>query len=350
MNTTALPRWRGFNLIEIAETTLGYPDRTFDDFAMDIPEDDFRWIADWGFNFVRVCLNYRLWTKREALVSATEEGLAKVDRIVDLGRKYGIHVSLDMHRGPGKWEVPPREPSLNLWKDQEAVDALAYHWAILAARYKGISSDQLSFDLLNEPERVGGAEGLTLPWFEKWASTTVEAIRDRDPDRLIVIEGPRWARDYVAALDDLGLVWSFHCWDPVSLSHYDSDLGKGLSWPPPAWPMTRPAEGWPRNDDYDQTFDKIGLRKHLQPWFDVAGRGIPVHCGETGGYYKVPHAVFLAWFGDFLDLLQEHNIGFGLFALHGVFGLLNPLRDDIALADWHGHKLDVALLKLLQAH
>ncbi len=346
----ALPRWRGFNLIEIAETAMGYPDRTPADFAMDIPEDDFRWIADWGFNFVRVCLNYRLWTQGVGLCSIDEAGLAKVDRIVELGRRYGIHISLDMHRGPGKWEVPQREKPLNLWRDQEAVDAFAFHFGVLARRYKGVPASQLSFDLLNEPERDGGPEGLTLPWYERWVRAVVEAIRGVDPERLIVNEGPRWARDYVPALEDLGMAWSFHCWDPISLSHWGTGWEKKDGWPRPAWPMARPADGWPKNDDYFETHDRAGLQRHIRLWLDLADRGVPLSCGEMGLYHKTPHHVGLAWLRDLLDLLKEHRIGFAYWALHGTFGLLDCQRADAKLVDWHGRKLDIELLRLLQAH
>jgi endoglucanase len=329
---------------------MGYPDRTNADFAMDIPEDDFRWIADWGFNFVRVCLNYRLWTQGTELCSVDEAGLAKVDRIVELGRKHGIHVSLDMHRGPGKWEVPPREPPLNLWRDQVAVEAFAFHWGLLAKRYQGIPSGRLSFDLLNEPERAGGPEGLLLPWYEKWVRAVVGAIRSADPDRLIVNEGPCWGRNYVPSLEDLKMAWSFHCWDPISLSHWGTGWEKTAGWPCPTWPMACPAEGYPKNDDYFENHDRTGLQRHIQHWLDLADRGVPLSCGETGLYHKTPHGPALAWLGDLLDLLKAHNIGFAYWSLHGTFGLLDCLREDATLVDWHGHKMDRDLLALLQTH
>src|SRR5205085_118678 len=46
-----LPRWRGFNLLE----KFIAPGRPF-------VEDDFAWLAEWGFNFVRLPLSYRCWS------------------------------------------------------------------------------------------------------------------------------------------------------------------------------------------------------------------------------------------------------------------------------------------------
>mgnify|MGYP000518929724 CR=1 FL=1 len=48
-----LPRWRGFNLLEM------YTQWHHGDFH----EDDFRWLADWGFDFVRIPMSYRLWVE-----------------------------------------------------------------------------------------------------------------------------------------------------------------------------------------------------------------------------------------------------------------------------------------------
>ena len=51
MNEKPLPRWRGFNLLEMFSPSSNG----------DFKEDDFRWITDWGFDFVRLPLCYWLW-------------------------------------------------------------------------------------------------------------------------------------------------------------------------------------------------------------------------------------------------------------------------------------------------
>lgn len=50
---SVLPRWRGFNL------TDGMSMNSSGDFR----EEEFAWIAEFGFDFVRIPLCYRLWIR-----------------------------------------------------------------------------------------------------------------------------------------------------------------------------------------------------------------------------------------------------------------------------------------------
>lgn len=90
-----LPRWRGFSLMEM------FQERRDDSFTGVFREDDFKWIADFGFNFVRIPMNYRRFVEGDDLLEISESELTNVDRAVDLGSKYGVHVCLDLHRAPG---------------------------------------------------------------------------------------------------------------------------------------------------------------------------------------------------------------------------------------------------------
>ena len=62
-----LPRWRGFNLLEMFHSRSDGNWR----------EDDFRWIADWGFDFVRLPTCYLLWTDPADAFRLDEAGLAE---------------------------------------------------------------------------------------------------------------------------------------------------------------------------------------------------------------------------------------------------------------------------------
>ena len=100
-----------------------------------------------------------------------------LDDAVALGGKHGVHVNLNLHRAPGYCVNPPKEP-LDLWTDDKALDACAFHWAHLAKRYQGIPNERVSFDLLNEPGDIPEET------YVRVVKRLVQAIHAEDPQRL----------------------------------------------------------------------------------------------------------------------------------------------------------------------
>jgi len=90
------------------------------------------------------------------------------------------------------------------------------------------------------------------------------------------------------------------------------------------------------------------LEDYYKPWIELKNKGVGVHCGECGCWNKTPHDVFLAWFGDVLNILATNEIGFALWEFIGDFGILNSGRADVEYEDWYGYKLDKKLLELIQ--
>ena len=108
-----------------------------------------------------------------------------------------------------------------------------------------------------------------------------------------------------------------------------------------------PVPVWPGQVG-DRYYSRDMLEKFYQPWIDLVKKGVGVHCGEGGSYNKTPHDVFLAWFGDVLDILTTNKIGFAIWNFAGDFGVLDSNRADVAYEDWYGHKLDRKFLDLMR--
>ena len=66
-----------------------------------------------------------------------------------------------------------------------------------------------------------------------------------------------------------------------------------------------------------------------------------------GGH--TPPEIVYAWFNDSLDLIGELKSGWSLWNFRGQFGILDSGRPGTKFTNWHGHKLDQTLLKLLQS-
>jgi len=342
-----LPRWRGFNLLNFFQAFS----RGEQSGGM-VSEDDLRWTRDWGFDFIRLPMDYWFWVdtdwrktrklKPDDVMRMSTQALEKVDRAVDLCRKYKLHVSLNFHRAPGycvNERDSNREP-FNLWKDKPAEDAFVHHWDVFAKRYKGISAKELSFNLVNEAPRPKEG-GMTREDYRRVMLRATKTIRRTSPDRLVIVDGFAAGSMVVESMADDGVAQSVHAYHPGHISHYRAKwVDRKLDFPEPTWPLRKP--------DGSIRLDRAGLVKHYAPWGEIVRKGVGVHCGEAGCYNKTPHEVFLAWFGDVLTILKGHAIGWALWNLRGAFGVINSGRSDIEYEDWKGHKLDRKLLEWLQ--
>ena len=349
-----LPRWRGFNLLDFFSPRPYSPDNRYAS-----TEQDFKWMSDWGFDFVRIPMAYPSYLKYdptteipitpEETVDFKEEAVEAVERLVYLAGKYKLHVSLNLHRAPGFCiNAGFREP-FNLWDDDEAQKSFYEHWEMWAKRFKNVSPDLLSFDLVNEPcykedmnDQYSPAAAVPGETYRKIAIGCLEAIHRHNPDRLVVADGNNGGSNVIPELTDLNIGQSCRGYYPHYVSHYRA----GWVWKNPD---DAPVPVWPGVID-GKEFNREVLEKFYQPWIDLVKQGVGVHCGECGCFSETPHEVFLSWFEDQLSILTEHNIGWGLWNFRGAFGILDSGRKDVEYEDWHGLKLDGKLLALLQKY
>ena len=214
-----LPRWRGFNLCE--KFTLGG--------NQPFKEDDFHNISDLGFNFVRLPMDYRIWTDRSDKKVLKEDALAEIDQALEYGVKYGIHVQFNFHRAPGYTvNNPPEEQSI--WRDEGILDVCRFHWQTFAKRYTGISSDNLSFNLFNEPA------GCSEEDYRRVVEQIVTAIREEDPNRLVICDGINWGGVPCLSFKDLKVGQATRGYAPMEISHWGANWVNSKDFPEPQWP------------------------------------------------------------------------------------------------------------------
>ncbi len=96
--------------------------------------------------------------------------------------------------------------------------------------------------------------------------------------------------------------------------------------------------------------DKYRLNGFLQQWVDLKLSGVPVHVGEWGVYNKTPHDVTLAFMENRLLAMKSAGLGWALWNFRGSFGILDSGRKDVKYENYRGHKLDRAMLELLQRY
>ncbi|MDR1669751.1 MAG: cellulase family glycosylhydrolase [Oscillospiraceae bacterium] len=297
----------------------------------DLRQLDF--IAKHGFNFIRVPLDYRFWTQGEDYTNPDEGVLSLIDSYLEACRERGLHMSLNIHRAPGYCINNPPEKYC-LWTDVIAQDAFTFLWEHFARRYKGVPSESLSFDLLNEPPNPG-QRSFTRERHEAVMRRVIVAVRAPDPEREIVLDGVSGGSEAIPELADVGAIHSGRGYSPFTVSHHRAEWvsePKG-GWPEPAYP----GGGW----------DRDKLREHYRPWRETEQKGVRIHIGEFGCYNKTPNTVALAWLTDLLGLWREYRWGYALWNFSGPFGVANHNRPGVAYETMDGFAIDRALWELL---
>jgi endoglucanase len=277
-----------------------------------------------------------------------EEPLKQIDRAIDLGKRYGVHVNLNFHRCPGYCINGREQEPADLFtgtaaQRAKAQEAVIRHWQAFARRYKGIPNRRVSFDLINEPPKMRSYEGYLEERYVEIVTALVAAIREVDPGRLIFADGINIGQAPVMGIAGLGLVQSTRGYLPKAVSHFTA------TWVPQDEFESFATPTWPMKDDQGRTWDRERLRQEsIEPYRPLVQRGVQVHVGEWGVYNKTPHAVALAWMEDNLSLWKEAGWGFSLWNLRGQFGVLDSGRTDVAYEDYKGRKLDRKMLELLR--
>ncbi len=333
-----IPRWRGFNLPDLAGGRRPTAGAVF-------PESDFEWMAEWRFDFARLPLSYWVWSDPKDWLKIDERALQPIDRAIEFGRQHGIHVNLCLHRIPGYCVNGREHEPFQLFDSPRdamlrALEAATHHWRYFAQRYKDVPNDRLSFDLFNEPPFMADQSR-----YVEIARALVAAIREISPDRLIVADGADIGQTPVMGLAGDGLVQSTRGYLPKMVSHYTATWvpkNEFESFASPTWPMT---------DARGVRWDREKLRAELiAKWQPLVDLGVPVHVGEWGCFTQTPHAACLGWMSDLLALWKEAGWGWAMWNLRGGFGIVDSQRADVAYEDFRGHKLDRRMLELLLAN
>jgi endoglucanase len=343
-----IPRWKGFNML---------------DFFSPMPvskrkkssEEYFKWMQDWGFDFVRLPMAYPHYLKFDRSRNIQIDEIRNIDtqttdqieQLVYLAQKYGHHVSINLHRAPGYCINAGFVEPYNLWTNEQALADFCFHWEFWAKKFKNISSKKISFDLLNEPswrddmnDQLGSKTKVPTQMYKKLIEAAHKSIKAVNQNHLVVADGNNIGNDVIEGISQLDVVQSCRGYAPAIVSHYKAPwVYKDVeNLPKPQWPGQVGKE----------MLSKKMLEDKFAPWIALKKSGVGVHCGECGCYNLTPHDVFLAWFGDMLDIFKQNDIGFALWEFDGSFGILNSGRKDVEYEDFYGQKLDRKLLTLIQ--
>lgn len=252
-----------------------------------IAEDDIERIAADGFDHVRLPINARFVIDDDSRL--LDEGIGRIDSLIEWCRTHGLWVILDLHGAPGGQtgtnidDSPRGLPDLFL--EGGSYRALTVSlWEQLAMRYRD-EPVVAGYDLLNEP--------LPNEYQDRFAADLValyreltDAIRAADPHHLIIYEGTHWSTNWSIFTDvwDANSMLQFHkYWSPPDRPSIAGFIETGRRLGLPIYM----GEGGENNVDWLQTafrlYEDCGISWNLWPWKKVdtitSPRSIPAPVG-----------------------------------------------------------------------
>lgn len=172
--------------IEAAARRLTHHRETF------ITEADFEWLAEKGFEVVRLPVGYWLFMDDTDYVS----GLETLDRAFEWAQKHGLKVILDLHALPGSQngnDHSGEEGNIRFyryWNRRKALRVLA----IMADNY-GYHPALLGLQIINEPQLRHGYDRRRLLRYYRQA---LRLLDDMLPARVKVVVGDGWQPRVIA--------------------------------------------------------------------------------------------------------------------------------------------------------
>lgn len=210
-----------------------------------------------GYNSVRVPFHYEMFYDK-GTKQLTNEGFEYIDNLIEYCRDKKMYILLDMHAAPGyqnpgdhsdnqnalgrtdDWGKAEDRKTVGFWEGTvngaigENVRIASQVWRHIALKYK----DQpiiWGYDLINEPVTREGEGNRLMPSFK----AMIDAIRDVDPNHIIVLEGDWWG-SYMNVFDgpmlNNNIVLQTHHYvhgnqGDIALLHERADLADKLNVP-----------------------------------------------------------------------------------------------------------------------
>ena len=278
-----------------------------------ITEPDFAQIKEWGFDHVRIPVDYNLFQNPDG--SLIETGFGYLDKAVALCEKYGLLLILDLHKTAG-FSFDEGETEEGFFVSAEYQELFYQLWEEFARRY-GNDPAHIAFELLNEVTDQS--------YIETWnriAETCIRRIRVIAPDTVILVgsfnnNGVREV-PYLDKPFDSNVIYNFHCYEPLLFTH------QGATWTvriDPAARMSYEESG--TSPAYFEDLFAAAVTK-------AAENNTELYCGEYGMIDIAPATDSLKWFKAINSVFEKHGIARSMWSYKGMdFGLTDSKYDSI---------------------
>lgn len=314
--------------------------------------DDFRQVASWGFDHVRLPVDWQNLF-RESDLAPREDVLSLLDRAVEAALGSGLRVILDLHRCPGHDFEAGMTTEQTFFSDPAMRQGCLKVWAVLAERYG--HRPGVLLELLNEP---------VAPSADIWNEVKdqlAREIRRFAPKATLVVGANRWNNAaefaHLTPVDDDNILYSVHFYNPIVFTHQKAPwIKQEIFQEARSYPGTYEIPEVASELPVDRgIWNRDRIAEMLEPVFKFRDKyGLAVACNEFGVYMGGPdRGSRMNWMRDILGLFGEHGIGWSYWNYKNLdFGIISRGERLFEDAPQYANpeRIDRELLALLQAN
>ena len=309
-----------------------------------IKEEDFKTIADWGLDHIRLPIDYELVETADG--QKIEKGYERIRKAAEWCKAYKLNMILDLHKTCGySFDLGYKESGF--FDDEKLQERFYKLWESLAENFATVfdgSDCEICFELLNEVTDQS--------YCKKWnaiAKNCIERIRKIAPTTKILV-GSYWNNSLASVKDldepyDENIVYNFHCYEPLLFTHQGAPwVGQNMN-PDFRFPLKS------KFADYiTKTAEKVGqigtafgsfspdatvTVDYFETIFSEAvkiaeDRNVLLYCGEYGAIEKATPEDTLEWYKLISTVFNNHGIGRAAWSFRQMdFGLSDARLDGI---------------------
>lgn len=313
-----------------------------------INKSDIERIAGWGFDHVRLPIDYEVLETEEG--KPIEEGYSIVDRAVNWCKECGLSIVLDLHKAFGyDFNDAGDSEKNNLFGSEKLQQRFLDLWERISSNFSRY--DNVAFELLNEVVEEDNAEA-----WNSLIARAVKVIRKNAPDSYIIYGGIQWNSAKTLKLldkpEDDKIIFTFHFYEPLLFTHQKAYWVKkmGEDWDV-SYPDTMDAymdrsrtigdQGKAVYESGLDYIDKQLIDDLVQDAIRAAeNAGVGLYCGEFGVIDRAPVKDTLNWYRDVNEVFSKYNIRYCVWSYKEMdFGIADEhydsVRDEL-IKTWNG--------------
>jgi endoglucanase len=289
---------------------------------------DVKFLASLGYDHLRIPVDeIHLWDEK----GKKQIKIFKLlNEAIGCCIKYNLRVVLDLH------EICSH--SFNnkkniLWESEKERKYFVQIWLQLSDEFNRYAIDYVAYELLNEAVADNPGDWNDL------ISITVKAIREKEPNRKIIIGSNRWQSpdtfdQLVVPENDKNIIVSFHFYIPFLLTHYRTPWTEIKDYDGPVqYPgqvinnenLSSYSKGLTEIiKKYNGYYTKDTLLLYIKKPIEFAKKhNLQLYCGEFGCLPTVHRMDRLNWYRDVREIFESNNIAWANWDYKGAFSIYN---------------------------